>query len=98
MKKIKFNEKMRYIALTLKMYEDKGTLYDCYSKPSARKERAYKYCEDLRDKYQDNETRSYYGILGYNTCTFSYGFIGKYEGKEAVFYIAHANDYVAIIE
>ena len=98
MKKIKFNEKMQSIATTLLHYDDKGDLYDCYDRPSTAKERAFKYCEELRDKYQDVETRSYYGILGYNTCTFSYGFIGKYEGKKAVFYITHANDYVAIIE
>ena len=98
MTKIKYNSKMQNIVMTLLYYDDKGSLYDCYNRPSHAKERAFKYCEELRDKYQDAETRSYYGILGYNTCTFSYGFIGKYEGKKAVFYITRANDYVAIIE
>lgn len=96
--KIKYNSKMQNIATTLLNYDDKGSLYDCYNRPSQAKERAFKYCEDLRDKYQDSTTRSYYGILSYNTSIFTYGFIGIYEGKKAVFYITPTSDFVSIIE
>lgn len=58
-------------------------LYSCYNTVSDSKESAYDYCLRLMDKYNGTDLR----IIGYNTFTFSVGFIGEYEGRKAFFYI-----------
>ena len=70
------------------------SLYNCYSNYSVFKARAYNYCLDLMKKYEGENGK----IISYNTMAFSFGFIGKYEGKKAFFYITKDYDKVLILE
>lgn len=63
-------------------------LHEVYRSWSNAKESAYDYCTDLMLKYQGHSPR----IIGANTCTFSFGFIGVIDGKEAFFYITRDYD------
>ena len=44
------------------------TLYECYAKPSEKKQRIYRAC--VNKAYADNAIR--YGIKSYNTCIFTF--------------------------
>ena len=68
---------------------DYWTLWHAYTGPSYNKERAWKYCEDLENKYSGFGLR----VIGYNSSTFSAGFIGVVDGVDVFVYITHANDY-----
>lgn len=69
-------------------------LNEVYSRYSQAKQAAYDYCMNL--------VREYYGysprIIGANTCTFSFGFIGVIDGKEAFFYITRDYDRYIFID
>lgn len=65
------------------------TLRDCYAKHSTAKENAYHYCIRL---YLDTPAGRQPRIIGYNSMTFSFGFIGKHNGKDAFFYITRDYD------
>ena len=64
-------------------------LWQCYDKYSYNKEKAMEYCKKLANKYHAN---SWVCILGYNTCTFSVGFVGTFNGEPAFFYITKDYD------
>lgn len=70
------------------------TLSDCYSNWSYYKEKAFNYCEDLRRQYEGRGGK----IVGYCLMTFSYGFIGKINGKDAFFYITRYYDRYIYLE
>ena len=65
------------------------SLRDCYDRPSEAKEAAYDYCLDLCNRYNCSYN---YTIMGYNTFSFSFGFAGEINGKEAFFYITKSYD------
>ena len=75
-------------------YADATSLSDVYTTWSGKKEKAYRYCRDLFAEYEGENFR----IIGANVNTFSVGFIGKYEGKKAFFYITKSYDRVMILE
>lgn len=75
-------------------YALKKSLYDCYNKPSYNKAYAFSYCMNLFKRYQGK----IYAITSYNIFTFTFTFVGIYEGKEAIFYITKSYDKVAFIE
>jgi len=63
-------------------------LYECYDRPSRAKSEAINYCYELEHKYN-----GYNGtIIGYNTCTFSYGFLFDKDGKTYFAYITRDYD------
>ena len=63
-------------------------LWHCYDRFSYNKEKAMEYCKKLMLKYNGQLGR----IIGYNSQTFSYGFIGEINGKPAFFYITKDYD------
>lgn len=69
-------------------------LSDCYSNWSYHKEDAFNYCRDLVNKYEGRQGR----IIGYCIMSFSYGFIGKINNKEAFFYITRDYDRYIYLE
>ena len=75
-------------------YANATSLSDVYTTWSGKKEKAYRYCRDLFAEYEGEEFR----IIGANVNTFSVGFVGKYEGKKAFFYITKSYDRVMILE
>ncbi len=58
-------------------------LNDCYNNCSYYKQKAFWYCQDLVKKYDGSALK----IIGYNSQTFSAGFIGYINNKKAFFYI-----------
>lgn len=69
-------------------------IFEAYARPSYRKIKAFKYCEDLEKQYNGHGLR----ITGYNTCTFSAAFIGVVEDKPHLFYITPSYDYIYPLE
>lgn len=63
-------------------------LEDCYGHYSHAKNKAMKYCIDLQFKYNGRGLQ----IIGYNSHTFSVGFIGTVDGKESFVYITKTYD------
>ena len=63
-------------------------LYDCYEQPSRAKREAMDYCARLMEENNGKALK----IIGYNTMTFSVGFIGVIDGKEAFIYITKSYD------
>ena len=63
-------------------------LQDVYTTCSLRKAYAYNYCIELMNKYDGHTLK----IIGYNTTTFSAGFIGVVDGKDAFVYITKSYD------
>lgn len=69
-------------------------LYQCYNNYSYFKEKAIEYCKELQYKYNGFNLK----IIGFNSMTFSVGFIGEIpdektgEIKEAFFYITKNYD------
>lgn len=63
-------------------------LWHCYERYSESKEAAYEYCLDLVHRYNGGT----YRIIGFNSMTFSFGFVGEINGKEAFFYITKSYD------
>lgn len=71
------------------------TLNDCYTNASYYKQIAYNRCRDLVKEYNGRQSR----IIGYNSQTFSFGFIGTINEKPAFFYITKDYDrYIYIDE
>ena len=70
------------------------TLRDCYDRPSYAKENAFNYCRELVNDYQGRQGR----IISYNLFQFTYGFIGKINGKDAFFYITKEYDRYIYLE
>ncbi|MBQ8793937.1 MAG: hypothetical protein IJZ63_04240 [Clostridia bacterium] len=58
-------------------------LYDCYSSCSYAKREAMDYCKELANEYLGYNLK----IIGFNTSTFSVGFIGQMDGKKIFVYI-----------
>lgn len=75
-------------------YATATSLSDVYTTWSYAKDKAYRYCRELFAEYEGEDFR----ILGANVNTFSVGFIGKYEGKKAFFYITKSYDRVMILD
>ena len=76
---------------------DRSSLYtldDCYSSCSAAKRAAMRYCVDLFIKYDGADMR----IIGYNSMTFSVGFMGVVDGKNAFIYITKDYDRYIFLE
>ena len=69
------------------------TLSSVYSKYSEAKEKALDDCYYLMWKYCGQDGK----IITANTFTFTFGFYGKFEGKEAFFYITAWHNYVCIL-
>lgn len=69
-------------------------LSDCYINCSYYKQKAFWYCQDLVKKYNGSGLK----IIGYNSQTFSVGFIGEIFGKKAFFYITKTYDRCIYIE
>lgn len=70
-------------------------LYDCYEQPSWAKREAMDYCTRLMEENNGKALK----IIGYNTMTFSVGFLCVIEGKEAFVYITKSYDrYIFINE
>lgn len=70
------------------------TLADCYTSNSRAKENAFAYCRELVEKYNGRQGR----IIGYNSQTFSYGFIGYIGNKQAFFYITKDYDRFILVD
>ena len=74
---------------------DNQCLADCYRSCSNEKQKAYEYCIRKEIEYCGYNGR----IVGYNTFSFTFGFIGEINGKEAFFYITPTYDrYIYIDE
>lgn len=69
-------------------------LWECYGHCSRAKENAFEYCRGLVGKYNGGRG----AIIGYNTNTFSYGFIGYIDNREAFFYITKDYDRYIFID
>ncbi len=69
-------------------------LYDCYNQPSYYKIQALEYCKKLMKKYNGKSLK----IIGYNSQTFSVGFVGEIDNKEAFFYITRDYDRYIFID
>ena len=63
-------------------------LFDCYERPSRNKEEAMEYCKRLMHEYSGKALK----IIGYNTMTFSVGFLGTVNGRAAFIYITKTYD------
>lgn len=90
---VKKNKMMRSIYRRWDRMEYRN-LYDCYGRPSPNKVKAYKDCIDLQTKYSGSGLK----IIGYNCNTFSVGFVGKYFGRDAFFYITKDYDRVMYLD
>lgn len=65
-------------------------LEQCYKSNSSAKDRAFIYCENLKEKFKGFD--SY--IISYNSMIFTYGFLSTQEnGKYTLYYITPSNDY-----
>ena len=63
-------------------------LYDCYANPSANKIAAMRYCCNIFIDHDGADMK----IIGYNTMTFSVGFMGIVDGRNAFIYITKDYD------
>ena len=63
-------------------------LHDCYSSFSRNKQKAFNYCLSLVKQYNGQA----WAIIGFNSQTFSFGFLGEINGKQAFFYITKSYD------
>ena len=65
-------------------------LNQCYKSNSSAKDRAFIYCENLKQKYNGFNSC----IISYNLMIFTYGFISNQEnGKYTLYYITPSTDY-----
>ena len=80
-------------ALSRYIRSNKRTLSDCYGTYSNEKFDALEYCYDLMNIYDGYDLR----IIGYNSQTFSVGFIGTISGQKAFFYITKDHDRFILI-
>lgn len=64
------------------------SLDSAYGTYSSAKARAWRYCEDLMQKYDGHGLK----VIGYNCHTFSAGFMFEKDGKTMFMYITHARD------
>lgn len=69
-------------------------LFDCYERPSRAKENAMEYCKTLCHQYSGRALK----IIGYNTMTFSVGFIGTVDDRPAFIYITKTYDRYIFID
>ena len=67
------------------------TIYDCYANPSTDKRNAWGRCCYLALCFS-GYTYTTPRVIGYNSKTFSVGFLGEIEGKPAFFYITKTYD------
>lgn len=70
------------------------TLEQAYTNHSRAKQYAWDYCRELEHKYNGYNLK----IIGFNSQTFSVGFIGKIGDKDAFFYITRDYDRFILIE
>lgn len=70
-------------------------LYDCYESPSEAKQNAYNYCIRLQ---MDTPAGRQGRVISYNTFMFTYGFIGRMNGKDAFFYISPNREWYAYLD
>lgn len=63
-------------------------LRDVYTTWSDEKQKAFNHCFDVYNQYNGTQ----YRIIGANTFSFSFGFIGYVDGKKAFFYITASNE------
>lgn len=67
------------------------SLYCCYERPSVYKERAYDECVSMLRDFDDYEC---YTVIGYNSCTFSFGAIVWLNEKMYLMYITKEHNYL----
>lgn len=70
-------------------------LYDCYNNPSTAKQSAFDYCHRVM---MDTPAGRQGQIISYNTFMFTYGFIGRHNGKDAFFYITPNKEWFAYLD
>ena len=70
------------------------TLEQCYCNHSRAKQNAFDYCREL--EYQNHGYNL--KIIGFNSQTFSVGFIGEIGNKKAFFYITRDYDRFILLE
>lgn len=78
-------------AKIVKAYEESSVyhLHEAYGRFSAEKARAWKYCEELKEKYNGRGLK----VLGANTSFFSAGFLfADEDGNECLMYITHGGN------
>lgn len=63
-------------------------LFSCYERPSHAKMQAWEYCKSLCEKHDGYGLK----IIGFNTMSFSAGFVGEIDGEIAFFYITKDYD------
>lgn len=71
-------------------YDHPHTLNECYNNPSYAKQNAFEYCLALHQKYNGNYN---YVILGYNSMSFSFAFIGKHPENNRDIFVYITKDY-----
>lgn len=67
------------------------SLYCCYERPSVYKERAYEECLRM---LRDFDAYEKYTVIGYNSCTFSFGSIVWLKGQMYLMYITKEHNYL----
>lgn len=83
MKKVNYNKQMQRVYKRY-LYSDLGNdLYNCYDNPSHAKRKAMEYCENLCNEYNGYDLT----IIGYNSMTFSVGFLFYRDDKTYFAYI-----------
>lgn len=73
---------------------DMTDIYHAYAKPSTAKFNAWLYCHNLMMEADGRCLR----VIGYNTCTFSAGFIGTVDGKMAFVWITKTYERYAYLD
>lgn len=63
-------------------------IFQAYEKPSSKKIAAWKYCQNLCNKYFGKDLK----VVSKNTFTFTAGFISDLDGKIYFIYITPKND------
>ena len=75
-----------------KNYYGCRSLRQCYARPSWAKECAYEDCMRMLNDFDYFEGDT---VIGYNSCTFSYGAIVEYDNITYVMYITKEHNYLA---
>lgn len=71
------------------LMSDKHSLYDAYGRFSNAKAEAWRYCEELKNKYNGEGLK----VIGANSSFFSAGFLFEEDGKQKLMYITHGGNY-----
>ena len=88
--------KAQNIRNAYKIYErmqNTRSLDDVYTTYSSDKQEAFSYCMRLFREYDGRNPR----VIGHNTFSFSFGFIGLYDGVLTFFYITKEHIYYAFL-